>query len=80
MSFFKIGRAGGNFRAGPKKIPSGGSFRAGPEIFIFFRTGGWPRPILTPPKVRRGVLSVRRGELYTINNDLQYILRSEAFH
>ena len=42
--FFKIGRMGINFRASPKNV-------------FFLRTGGCPRPDLTPPKVRRGVLN-----------------------
>ena len=43
-SFFKIGQAGNNFRAGPK-------------FFFFLRTGCCPRPILTVRKVRWGWLT-----------------------
>ena len=51
--FFVFGRGGQLFSGGFEKIPGGGRNFA----------GGGPRPDLTPPIVRRGVLSVRRREI-----------------
>jgi hypothetical protein len=48
--FFVFGRGGQLFSGGFEKIPGGGRNFA----------GGGPRPDLTPPIVRRGVLSVRQ--------------------
>jgi len=58
--FFVFGRGGQLFSGGFEKIPGGG---------INF-AGGGPRPDLTPPIVRRGVLSVHHspwGRLHEIS-------------
>ena len=53
--FFKIGRAGNIFRAGPKNVRFF-------FVFFFFQTGSCPHPIMAVWKVRWGVFCIRLWE------------------